>query len=187
MYCDKENKISILLCACKKYSSDQKNGILLVNPKYEDNEKDKLPFYDTKEFEVYCFCPLFEVNVGGNIISESEDIISRETKYFLVGGYDNNRKQGIIKLYKLIYDNEVFNTRIKYLQDIIIKKRILSNNENENFEGFEGAISCITQSKRKGNILVSCYDGKIYLLSEPNLEFYINKDKKFEEKKEKER
>ena len=187
MNCDKENKINILLCACKKYSSDQKNGILLVNPKYEDNEQVKLPFYDTKEFEVYCFCPLFEVNVGGNIISESEDIISRETKYFLVGGYDNNRKQGIIKLYKLIYDNKVFNTRIKYLQDIIIKKRILSNNENENFEGFEGAISCITQSKRKGNILVSCYDGKIYLLSEPNLEFYINKDKKFEEKKEKER
>ena len=115
----------------------------------------------------------------------NEDIISRETQYFLVGGYDNNEKQGKIKLYKLIYAENVFDTRIKFIQDIIFQKSYLSNNESKNFEGFEGAISCIIQSKRQGNILVSCYDSKIYLLSEPNLEFYLNKDKILEEKKEK--
>ena len=191
MYCDKNKNNRILLCACKKYSSDQKNGILLVNPKYEEymninkDEINKQLFYDTKEFEVYCFCPLFEVNIGEKIICENEDIISRETQYFLVGGYDNNEKQGKIKLYKLIYAENVFDTRIKFIQDIIFQKSYLPNNESKNFGGFEGAISCIIQSKRQGNILVSCYDSKIYLLSEPNLEFYLNKDKILEEKKEK--
>ena len=44
--------------------------------------------------------------------------------------------------------------------------------DNESFEGFKGAISSIIQSTSTGNILVSCYDGKISLLSKINLELY---------------
>jgi hypothetical protein len=62
MYCDYKNKNRILLCACKKYFSDQKNGILLVNPQLNDNHDVNDPFYDTGDFEVYCFCPIFDFN-----------------------------------------------------------------------------------------------------------------------------
>ena len=69
---DKKNPdaCKILLCACKKYSKKQKNGLLIVNIKNiktiknidNDKENDKYEFnskfYDTKNFEVYCFCPL---------------------------------------------------------------------------------------------------------------------------------
>ena len=44
--------------------------------------------------------------------------------------------------------------------------------KNEVFHGFEGAISSIIQSISSWNILVSCYDGKISLLSKINLEMY---------------
>ncbi len=48
----------------------------------------------------------------------------------------------------------------------------INDTENEVFHGFEGAISSIIQSISSWNILVSCYDGKISLLSKINLEMY---------------
>ena len=56
---DGENKV--LLCACKKYIKDQKNGILLVNPQLGENKEIKNPFYDTGDYEVYCICPILNV------------------------------------------------------------------------------------------------------------------------------
>ena len=47
----------ILLCACKKYTKDQQNGILLVNPQLGDNQNVENPFYNTGNVEIYCFCP----------------------------------------------------------------------------------------------------------------------------------
>jgi hypothetical protein len=54
----KENKFKILLCACKSYKKEQKNGILLVVINMEENIDIKNTFCDTENFEVYCFCPL---------------------------------------------------------------------------------------------------------------------------------
>ena len=51
-----KEKNRILLCACKKYEKNQKNGILLVNAKFLRKIDIKNPFYDTGNFEVYCFC-----------------------------------------------------------------------------------------------------------------------------------
>ena len=58
-----ETKTSrILLCACKRYTKDQSNGILLVNPQLGDNKEIEEPFYNTGNFEVQCFCPNFNNN-----------------------------------------------------------------------------------------------------------------------------
>ena len=155
-----ENKNQILICACTKYLLGQRNGILLVNPKIENKKYIHInnPFYDTGEFGVYCICPIFKALGENN---------TRETDFFLVGGFDNEKYEGKIRLYKLINSNNVFDTKIEYLQDIEFEI-------NDDFEGFEGPISCITQSTYYGNILVSCYDGNVYKLTSPDLSFYEN-------------
>ena len=72
---NKDNKI--LLCACKKYNSQQQNGILLINLEINDDLKFEKFFYDTNDFEVNCFCQICNVE-NNNIIGE--DIIKRENK-----------------------------------------------------------------------------------------------------------
>ena len=150
-----DSKNKILLCACKKYFKKGKNGILLINIKFKEkniSEIDKT-FYDTGYFEVYCFCP---------IIDTAESKISKEdflSDYFLVGGFDQKKYKGMIKLYKANYGK---NNEIEYIQDIIF-----DNNTKYKFEGFKMPISSIILDKNdeNGNILISCWDGNVYLLS----------------------
>ena len=149
-----ENK-KILLCACKKYSSNQKNGILLVNPDSEERQEISNPFYDTNTFEVLCFCQIF-VNKNNKTYNN----------FFFVGGFDTENGEGMIKLYKLIYNDKVCNTKIEYILDIVFEN-------NDDFLGFERPISSIIQCKNNGNIILSSWDGNIYLLTEPNLDFFV--------------
>ena len=178
-----ESKVNnkILLCACKKYIKGQKNGILLVTLQIND-KKISNNFYDTGNFEIYCFCPILLVN---NSFKIKEDYSFEETEYFFVGGYDNNKKEGLIKLYQIIYNEENFEkTKIKYIQDIIIEKDIKSSYNY--FNGFDGPITCITQSKYSGNILITCFDGNVYLFTKPNingLSLFKRKRKKKKKKK----
>lgn len=149
---DNKKPYQILLCACKKYLKDQQNGILLANPQLEDNKTVEKPFFSTEEFEVYCFCPI------------------KDTDLFFVGGFDNEINEGKIKLYKVLYDekeDKAWKTKIEFKQDIIFDK----GENDKNFEGFEGPISCIIQSS-SGEILATCYDGNVYKFSYPNLDFY---------------
>lgn len=44
---EKDSLDKIFLCACKKYTFNQKNGILLVEPNLQDNEKVFYEFYET--------------------------------------------------------------------------------------------------------------------------------------------
>ena len=171
-------KDQILLCACKKYLSHQKNGILLVNIHNihgKDSQKVKQPFYDTGEFEVYCFCPL---NMEDIKLTINIDVEIYTTEFFLVGGFDNDKGEGKIKLYKMVYNEDPTEAKIEFLQDIEFKK-------TKEFSGFKGAISSIIQSKKHGNILASCYDGKVYLLSRPNLQYYLEEKQKEKESKKK--
>ncbi len=143
----------ILICACKKYLPNQKNGILLVNAQLEDNVLIEDPFYDTDEFEVYCFCPI------------------KDSDLFFVGGFDNDINEGKIKLYKILYnEGTVAKTKIEFKQDIIFDKN--NKNNTENFEGFAGPINCLIQSSNDGEILATCYDGNVYKFSSPNIDFY---------------
>ena len=162
-------KNKILLCACTKYLNDQKNGIYLANPQLEDNKLVNNPFYDTGNFEVFCFCPILNINLDNNILGDESKIKIEDTIYFFVGGYNSDKKEGEIKLFKVIYSEKAYNNKIKFVQDIEFER-------NKDFTGFEGAVCCIKQIKKNnnylGNILVTCYSGKIYLLSEPNLDAY---------------
>ena len=171
-----DNKYKIILCACKKYYDDQKNGILLVNANLGDNKDIEEPFYETNNFEVYCFCPILKVENKNQFIennvneSYKEKIKITDTKYFLVGGFDTEKIEGKIKLYKMIYGEKAWNTKIKELQDIEFI--------DDNFKDFNGAISCIIQSKITGNILISCYNGYIYSFTAPNIKYYEDIEEK---------
>ena len=145
-----EQQNKILFCACKKYFEDQKNGILLVDVLDDKNQK-ILKLYETYNFEVYCFCPIFL-----DVKDKNKKI---QSDFFLVGGFDIDRREGRLKLFKGIYDEKNVFSNIEYLQDIEI--------------GFEGAVSSIIQSQNYGNIIVTCYDGNIYVLNKINLGFYL--------------
>ena len=162
----------ILLCACKKYLQNQKNGILLILLNNNDNSEAISYFINTEEFEVYCFC----------LIKQKNKDIFEETDFFFVGGFDSKLREGKIKLYKLNRNEKKLENMIKFLQDIEIEntEEILTEDEIKQnlpkniFNGFDGAVNSIIQASETGNILATCYDGKIYLFSKPNLEKYLS-------------
>ena len=165
-----KNNCHLLLFACKKYRKGDKNGILYLKLQLENKESKKFEkFYDTQNFEVYCFCPILEIK-NKNILGKNDKDQANETEYFFVGGFDLDKKEGIIKLFKVIYDNEIEKIEIKYIRDIIIGEKIRKEDPNS-FKGFKGPISCIIQSST-GKILITCYDGNVYLFSEPKLDSF---------------
>ena len=93
-----------------------------------------------------------------------------ETDYFLVGGFDIKRKKGMIKLYKVNYGKKYDNTKIEYIQDLIV---------NDNKIKFKGPISCIIQTIYDGKILINCWDGNVYLLIFSQIKNYLEYDEKF--------
>ena len=143
-----KEKTKILLCACKK---SKKNGILLIKMKIEDDfEISEKKFYETDKFEVHCFCPILEI-FSEKILDQENKII--DTNFFLVGGYEEDKKIGKIKKY-LINQNE----EIELNEDISIE-----NNDDKNIGDVNlSTINCITQSKKNGNILLTSSDGNVY-------------------------
>ena len=117
----KQENSKLLLIACKKYIKDDRNGILLLKLQlHKDDIKIFQTFYDTKNFEVYCFCPIYEI-IKNYIFDQN---IKKNTEYFYVGGFDPDKRKGLIKLYKVIYNDEIEKIEIEYIQDIIIGKQI---------------------------------------------------------------
>ena len=121
---------------------------------------------NTDYFEVHCF---YQLSILKKISIKNSDSIVK-TNHFLAGGYDIKRKKGIIKLYTIIKRKDK-NFEIEKVQDIILKK-------NNIFKGFNGAISCIEEQKAYNKLLITCWDGSIYLFDKPDLEkeFYLKKD-----------
>ena len=166
-----KNENTTLLCACKKYLKGQKNGILIVN--YENGENSQINhfFYDTKHFEVFCFCPILVKNESNNRILVGK-MKAIQTDYFLVGGFETKKNKGMIKLYKIIYEKKFIETKIEFIQDIEIQK-------SKNFKGFKGPVSSIMQSKLNGKVLITCWDGNIYLFKPPNIDYFLFYDCNF--------
>ena len=54
----------------QKYFTDQKIGIYLANPQFEDNQEINNPFYDKGNFEVFCFCPILIINPDNDILEK---------------------------------------------------------------------------------------------------------------------
>jgi hypothetical protein len=157
------DKAKILLVPCKKYSEGQNNGILLINAQIGDNIDIGNPFYDTKSFQVYCFCQIYLIldNFSGECVSR------KETNYFLAGGFEQDKRDGAIRLYKIFNYDKINLTEIKYLQDIVFEN-------DENFVEFEGPINSMIQSNTSGLILATCYNGKLYEFTIPNIDYYLN-------------
>ena len=73
----------------------------------------------------------------------------------------------MIKLYKIIYDeNNEKVSSIEYIQDF--------KSYDNYFKGFKGPISCITQSKKDGNLLITCWDGNVYLVDKPFIHLFFH-------------
>ena len=149
------NQDKILICACKQYKRNQKNGLLLMS--IIENKEKYHSFMNTNDYEPYCFCELLYVK------NKDE---SYKTNYFLVGGFDKSKSRGGIKLNKINNNNDNNNNEItiEFIQDVS-----LENNSNI----FSGAITCITQSKEIGNLIITSSDGSVNLFSPPNLNYYL--------------
>ena len=145
----------IILAACKKYFPEQKNGIFL----YQNNSLNKEKFYDTDFFEVNCICPIIFDNKNNN----------QKEKYFFAGGFDPETGEGRLQLYQIKYDQERHFYYVEFLQNIEFI-------QNEQFHGFDSAITSICQSSNDGKLLVGCLDGNVYLFSKPNLSFYYEEE-----------
>ena len=155
----------ILLCSCKK---GEKHGILVINMDLEKKEFLET-FHETKNFEPSCFCQISNISNHNSItfdITDRRNIYIEDTEYFLVGGFDPDKRIGDIKLYTLKYDHENDSFKIKDLADLG------TEDEENNFKGFDMKITCITQSKITGNLLINCLDGNVFLFKPPNLECF---------------
>ena len=120
------------------------------------------------------------------------------TNYFLVGGFEVDKKRGAIKLFKLNIEDKDDNKDyklddkkdkliIEFVQDIEFDNKTIKRFKNRDnskksdyefydFTGFERNISCITQSQETGKLLITCWDGNVYLCSAPNISYYLNQD-----------
>ena len=143
----------ILICSCTKYSSDQKNGILIINFDLNNDEviDTNIFFEETESFNINCICCL---NLNHKNDNNEEKKINKI--YLLVGGVDDEYNQGLIKLCQIDLSQKKAN--IEVLQDLEFE------------ENFEGTLSSIYQLKN-GKIIVSSGSGNI-LFTAPNLDGY---------------
>ena len=178
---EKTENERVLLCACKSYRKKEENGILLINPQIQENKNVEHYFYNTGNFEPYCFCQILIVENNNKNLDNIDDeykknIKIKETDYFLVGGLDAEKRRGAIKLYKVNFNEKSYIRKIEYLQDIELNEKLNKKLNEDLNEFFDGPINCIIQSRISGNILVTCYNGYIYLFSLPNINFYLDEE-----------
>ena len=145
----------LLFCACTKYFHEQKNGIFLICPN-PNSKRIQNEFYDTGDFEVFCFCHLIK-----KVADENDDNDIDKNKHFLlVGGYDNKFNKGLVKLFEIEYDinDKIELTKLKFVKNIY------------NLSNSKQPINCIIQSSKTGEIIVTSWDGSVKLFSEPNFD-----------------
>ena len=151
----------LLLCACTKYSEEQKNGIFIMCPNI-NAKRIQDEFYDTGDFEVFCFCHL--INAKGEKGENDENGENYSDKHFLlVGGYDDNLNKGLVKIFEIIYDtnDKIELTKLKFRRNAY------------NLSNSKQPINCIIQSSKTGEIIVASWDGSVKLFKKPNLDFLI--------------
>ena len=152
---DANNKL--LLCACKSYVPGYKNGILIIKIEIKRDKKTKIENYSTKhykfddtfDFEVNCFCKIYENK-------------EKSFSYILVGGFEVEKRRGMVKLYKISYKGE--NIKLEFVQDAI-----------EDYFDFCGLIDNIVRpDDKKRSIIISCFPGTDYEFNLPKNDDYID-------------
>ena len=162
------NNNKVLLCACKKYIKNQKNGILVVN--FEGNKNNNHFFHETNYFEVYCICPIFLFK-RDQFLTENPKYM---TNFFFVGGFDTKKKQGVIKIYRLIINEKNYCNKIEYIQDCIFENvNIKENIKEKKAYSPKGPISCINISNNEETIIAGCWDGLIYSMDFDKIIYYL--------------
>lgn len=153
----------LLFCACTKYLEEQKNGIFIMCPNI-NAKRIQDEFYDTGDFEVFCFC-LLKKSANEEKGQNDENEENYVDKHFLlVGGYDNNLNKGLVKIYEIIYDTN----------DKIELTKLIFRRNAYNLSNSKQPINCIIQSSKTGEIIVTSWDGSVKLFSKPNLDILIN-------------
>jgi hypothetical protein len=146
-----EDGKNFLICACKKYKSNQTNGIFILDVDSIESENIKYKYYKTNNFISYCFCQIYS------------------TIFLFIGGYNVDKRQGEIRLYKII--NENINELI-FIQSVEI-----FDDDFNNYNGIDMPINNIIQTKDSGKIIITTLDGYIFLFNKPNLDYYNKKHK----------
>ena len=164
---DQENNI-ILLCACKKYTKYQKNGILLVIINLDKNVIKYKEFYETNNFEVFSFCPIERYD---NSILEPKKIEIIDKQYILVGGLDSSKKKGLIKLFKINFRKKIDGTKIEYIQ---AKIEYIQDVTFEKSFKEKGSITSIYQNIKNGKIYAIFSDGNMSSFSPPKIDIKEN-------------
>jgi len=171
MSSNKNKEEIILLCACKKYTKNKENGILILNINITKLKIEYTKFLNTGSFEVYSFCPISLYEKRNTFFSSIKKNKINNPKYILIGGYEQCK--GNIKLYKLFYNKDVIDLEF-------IDNDIIYFDKNSNFRSFKKPINCIIQNKNNGDILSSCMDGNAYLFEPPNSNYFLEYEKIYE-------
>ena len=138
----------ILICPCKKYSSENQRGIIYIYFNFKQNQY-LTYFHEISHFIVNCICPLLNQE-------------KKETNFILVGGYGHDSS---IRLYRISYNPSLKKIEVQFITDIIII-------ENKLFSMSEKPIHYIKQSKKTGHI--SIWSNKnIYFCSPLNFNKYL--------------
>ena len=124
--------------------------------------------FDEKQEETYIeFMQDIEIeSVTENDIDIPLITTKKEESEESLSDKDTNKNVLIFK------ENNSKNDSLQKQKVLDYKKKFLK--ERSSFYGFNGPISSIAQSRLNGNILVTCYDGNVYLLTPPNLELYLS-------------
>lgn len=167
----KENKI-FLICACNKKIQNQKNGVLIIDLDFlcykTKDDEEKCIIFSEADFSVRSICHI--LNSHKSLIGQeiSNNYINfnncKYEEYIFVGGQDNEKRSGIIKLYRFKFDEEPEKYELEYLQDI---------DSFHNFNGFEKSVNYIKQNEENEEIIIR-FDEKYYIFKRPNLDYYYN-------------
>ena len=129
-----------LLVGNKKITNNEKNGISITNLDL-NREELKTNFYDTKNFQVYCLCQIILNQKNG---SKSKYI---RTNFFFAGGFEPEKKIGMVILYQL---SDEKNLHIKFIQVL--------ETEEENNEYEESMNKSMNNSYSKDEIINKSMD-----------------------------
>ena len=179
-----------LIIICGIISANQKNGILLIdldilNNIDNENDEEFTKFFETEigffyESVSHLHNPEAknEDKNNLNITNSNSNIISNE-EYILVGGLDQEKSEGVVKLFRIKIEDKI---SLQFLDDIIICDKY----DKDCQKIFSGSVSFIKQED-DGEIkfrFIETFDTidniyTIYECEKPQLEYYIKDENSF--------
>ena len=163
---------SYLIITCGIISANQKYGILLIDLEILDNDNDDkeyIQFFETgKEFFAQSVCHIIDSNSEErkklNIYTEINSYIASNEEYVIVGGFDESKCCGIVKLSRISFEEKCC---LEILDEIILY-------DNDYPKLFEDSVHYIKQEDN-GEIKFG-FNHTMYVCKRPNLDAYIKEE-----------